>query len=403
MVERIDQDWLYRPSLQALLNLLGTDGGEAKVAGGAVRNALLGQPISDVDIATTLVPRDVMLRLKTAGHKIVPTGIEHGTVTAVIDGEAYEITTLRQDVEADGRHAKVLYGTDWKADARRRDLTINALYLNPDGSLYDPLNGLPDIEARNVRFIDDAETRIGEDYLRILRFFRFFAWYGKFRPDAEGLKACARLKDGLSSLSAERIWHELSKLLAAPDSGRAILWMCQTGVLGEVLPETEKWGIDALPGLIEAEQQQGWEVDCVLRLMAIVPPMPDRVESLGKRLKLPKKVRMRLSHWADTDDLQPALKKDAFYQCLYWQSSIAVGDKLRLAIARADDNSKKCLRQLKWLNRWQRPQFPLRGQHLIDQGMAAGPAISERMTELEKVWVAANFELSLDDLLNPAE
>jgi tRNA nucleotidyltransferase/poly(A) polymerase len=399
MVERIDQDWLARPSLQALLALLAEGEGEARIAGGAVRNALMDQPISDVDIATTLVPRDVMLRLKAAGHKVVPTGIEHGTVTAVLGGDAYEVTTLRQDVETDGRHAKVLYGTDWEADARRRDLTINALYLNADGSVYDPLNGLPDIEAQNVRFIDDAETRIREDYLRILRFFRFFAWYGRFRPDAEGLKACTRLKDGLSNLSAERIWHEISKLLAAPDPGRAVLWMRQTGVLSAILPETEKWGIDALSGLIEAERQHGWDVDCLLRLMAIVPPMAERVEELGKRLKLPKKVRLRLSFWAETDALQPALKKEAFYQWIYWQNSIAVGDKLRLAIARNDDKSKKCLRQLKWLNRWERPQFPLRGQLLIDQGMEAGPAISKRMSELEKVWVAANFELSVDELL----
>ena len=399
MTQRIDQDWLKRPSLQTLLALLTEGEGEARIAGGAVRNALLNQPISDVDIATTLVPRDVMLRLKAADQKAVPTGIEHGTVTAVVDGDAYEVTTLRRDVETDGRHAKVLYGTDWTADAARRDLTINALYLNADGTLFDPLNGLPDVEAQNVRFIDDAETRIREDYLRILRFFRFFAWYGRFRPDAEGLKACARLKDGLQDLSAERIWHELSKLLAAPDPGRAILWMRQTGVLSEVQPETEKWGIDALPGLIAAEQQQGWDADCLMRLMAIVPPIPERMDALGGRLKLPKKVRLRLQHWAAFGDLQPQLKKDAFYQWLYWRNTIAAADKLRLGIARDDENAKKCLRQLKWLNRWERPQFPLRGQHLIDQGMAAGPAISEKMAQLEKAWVEANFEPSLDDLL----
>ncbi|MEP0943060.1 MAG: CCA tRNA nucleotidyltransferase [Rhizobiaceae bacterium] len=402
MSERIDQSWLHHPSLQVLLGLLSEGDGEARIAGGAVRNALLGQAISDVDIATTLVPRDVMLRLKAAGHKAVPTGIEHGTVTAVVDGDAYEVTTLRQDVETDGRHARVLYGTDWVADAARRDLTINALYLNADGSLFDPLNGLPDVEAQNVRFIDDAETRIREDYLRILRFFRFFAWYGKFRPDADGLKASTRLKAGLSDLSAERIWHELSRLLAAPDPGRAVLWMRQTGVLSQVLPETEKWGIDALPGLIEAEQRHGWEADCLLRLMAIVPPMAERIDALASRLKLSKKVRSRLSQWSQVGDLQHALKKDGFYQWLYWQNTIAVADKLRLAIARDDDNSKKCLRQLKWLKRWERPQFPLKGQHLIDQGMTPGPAISEKMTQLEKIWVESNFAVSEEDLLDVA-
>lgn len=399
MAERIEQDWLSKPSLQELLRLLNEGEGEARIAGGAVRNALLGQAISDVDVATSLVPRDVILRLRDAGHKSVPTGIEHGTITAVLDGDAYEVTTLRQDIETDGRHAKVLYGTDWVTDARRRDLTINALYLNADGTVYDPLGGMQDVLSQTVRFIDNAETRIREDYLRILRFFRFFAWYGKFRPDAEGLKACTRLKDGLSGLSAERIWHELSRLLAAPDPSRSILWMRQTGVLSAVLPETEKWGIDALPGLIVAEQQHDWSPDGLLRLMAIIPPMQERVDALGKRLKLPNKVKSRLSLWAQATPLQPILKKDAFYQWLYWQNQLAVSDKLRLAIAKDDEYSKKCVRQLKWQNRWELPEFPLKGGDLIKLGMKAGPGISEKMRELEQIWVDSDFTSSRDELL----
>ncbi|MEP1208992.1 MAG: CCA tRNA nucleotidyltransferase [Rhizobiaceae bacterium] len=399
MAERIDQDWLARPSLQELLALLNEGDGEARIAGGAVRNALLDQAISDVDVATTLVPRDVILRLRNAGHKSVPTGIEHGTVTAVLDGDAYEVTTLRRDIETDGRHAKVLYGTDWVADAQRRDLTMNALYLNADGTVYDPLGGMQDVLSRTVRFIDDPETRIREDYLRILRFFRFFAWYGNFRPDAEGLKACTRLKDGLADLSAERIWHEMSRLLAAPDPSRALLWMRQTGVLAAILPETEKWGIDAVPGLVEAEREHGWDGDGLLRLMAIIPPMEERIASLAERLKLPNKVKARLLHWAGAGALQPALKKDAFYQWLYWQNQMAIQDRLRLAIAKSDENSKKSLRQLKWLNRWERPVFPLKGGDLIRFGMEPGPAISEKMRALEEKWVASNFEHSREKLL----
>ncbi len=399
MAEPIEQDWIARPSLLQLLRLLNEAGGEARIAGGAVRNALLDQPISDVDIATNLVPRDVILRMQAAGHKTVPTGIEHGTVTVVLEGDAYEVTTLRRDIETDGRHAKVLYGTDWVADASRRDLTINALYLNADGTVYDPLGGMQDVLSQTVRFIDDAETRIKEDYLRILRFFRFFAWYGKFRPDAEGLKACTRLKGGLSELSAERIWHELSRLLAAPDPSRAILWMRTTGVLSAVLPETEKWGIDALPGLMAAEQQQGWQIDGLLRLMAIIPPMEERVSAISDRLKLPNKVKSRLRNWAQVEPLNAALNQDPFNQWLYWQNQTAVGDKLHLAIAKNDAESKKLLRQLKWLKRWNRPEFPLRGGDLINLGMAAGPAISEKLLELEQAWVNSNFTAPKDELL----
>lgn len=409
MGERIDQDWLKKPSLQALLGLLNENQSlvehevQARIAGGAVRNALLDQPISDVDIATTLVPRDVILRLQQTGHKAVPTGIDHGTITAVVDGDAYEVTTLRQDIETDGRHAKVLYGTDWTADARRRDLTINALYLNSDGTVFDPLGGMQDVLSQNVRFIDDAETRIREDYLRILRFFRFFAWYGRFRPDAEGLKACGRLKDGLASLSAERVWHELVKLLAAPDPGRAILWMRQTGVLSKILPETEKWGIDALPGLIIAEGKHDWSPDPLLRLISIVPPMPDRIGELGKRLKVPNTVSTRLNAWCTAQLPDAGLKKQDFYRWLYWQNETGVSDRLKLAIAKDDRDSKKHKRQLKWLAKWDRPKFPLRGQDLLDKGRSPGPEISKELAELEVAWVGSDFQLGRDDLLAKIE
>jgi len=398
MANKIDQKWLNAPNLQKLLALLNEDGGEARIAGGAVRNALLDQPISDVDIATTLVPKDVILRLKAAGYKTVPTGIEHGTITAVMGKDTYEVTTLREDIETDGRHARVRYGKDWEKDARRRDLTINGLYLDAEGVVYDPLNNLPDVYSQTVRFIDNAETRIREDYLRILRFFRFFAWYGKFRPDAEGLKACARLKEGLEDLSAERIWQELAKLFAAPDPSRAILWMRTTGVLSAVLPETEKWGIDALQGLMRAEQSNKWQPDALLRLMAIIPPQQERVKTLVARLKLSNKIRDRLKAWADTPD-PDALKQGEFEQWLYWQNNQAVSDRLHLAIAREGDNSKKFIRQLKWQSRWKKPKFPVRGQDLLDGGMKPGPKVSKRLKALETRWVESGFALGKADLL----
>lgn len=198
-----------------------------------------------------------------------------------------------------GRHAVVAFGRDWQADANRRDFTINALYADAEGKVYDLVGGLKDLEDRNLRFIGEAEERIREDYLRILRFFRFFAWYGAGRPDAQGLKACARLKDGLSGLSVERVWMELKKLLSAPDPHRAILWMRQTGVLTAILPESEKWGIDSMVPLVETEKALGWEPDALLRLAAILPPYLPRIEELAKRLRLSRAETATLVEWAE--------------------------------------------------------------------------------------------------------
>ena len=399
MSDKIDQPWLQKPSLQTLLSLLQEGGEEARVNGGAVRNAIMGMPVNDVDVSTTLVPRDVMLRAKAAGYKVVPTGIEHGTVTVVIDDDAFEVTTLRSDVETDGRHAKVLYGRDWEVDARRRDLTMNALYCDADGKVFDPLGGMPDVLSKTVRFIDDAETRIREDYLRILRFFRFFAWYGQFRPDAEGLKACARLKEELASLSVERIWMELSKLFAAPDPSRAILWMRQTGVLTAVLPESEKWGIDNMQPLMRMEQENNWAPDSLLRMMSILPPDPDKMKSLVTRLKLPNKVRDRLVGWAETPKPDADWKQPEFEQWLYRQNIQGVEDTLRLSSIVTDAPAKKFLRQLKWLKRYVRPVFPIKGQDLLNQGVQAGPQVSEIMQKLESEWVESGFKLSREELL----
>ena len=251
---RIDADWLRDADLQRLLAALsgpGEDGGEAELArvvGGAIRNTILGQPVSDIDIATTCPPAVTVARATAAGFKTVPTGIEHGTVTVIANRRPFEVTTLRRDVETNGRHAVVAFGRDWQADAERRDFTINALYCEADGTVVDLVGGLADIERQTLRFIGDASARIEEDYLRILRFFRFFAWYGAGRPDGDGLRAATRLKGGLTKLSAERVWAELRKLLAAPDPSRALLWARQTGVLTLILPESERWGIDGITG-----------------------------------------------------------------------------------------------------------------------------------------------------------
>ncbi|MDA8869943.1 CCA tRNA nucleotidyltransferase [Rhizobiaceae bacterium] len=393
-MKRIEGDWLAKPSLRTLFDVLGDCNTPVRVNGGAVRNALLGEPVADVDISTPLLPAETMRRLKAAGHKAVPTGLDHGTVTAVVDGDAYEVTTLRRDVETDGRRAVVAFTTDWREDALRRDLTMNALYCDPDGAVFDPLDGLSDVERRVVRFVEDADRRIREDRLRILRFFRFFAWYGQHRPDADGLKACARQRDGIAALSAERIWAEFSKLLAAPDPTRAVLWMRQTSVLKEVLPEGDKWGIDNLAPLIAAEVEHGWKPDAMLRLMAILPPAEPTMAALSKRLKLPNLARDRLKKWSATP-LPPIEDEHAFARTLYRADRQALVDRLRLAISKGENREAMLVQALTW----ERPTFPLRGADLIAQGMDAGPEVSKRLAELEERWINSDFKASGESLL----
>ncbi len=395
---KIEGEWLQEPSLQTVLSLLSTDAAPARVNGGAVRNALLNEPVADVDISTVLLPQDVIATVEQAGHKAVPTGIDHGTITVIVDGHAFEVTTLRRDVATDGRRAVVAYTDDWREDALRRDLTMNALYCDADGTVFDPLDGLTDLQSRTVRFIEDAETRINEDYLRILRFFRFFAWYGRHRPDAAGLKACAKLKDGIEMLSVERIWHEFSKLLAAPDPTRAVLWMRTTGVMAKVLPEGDRWGIDSLAPFIELEHAEGWEPDAVLRIMAILPPDVERMKALAVRLKLPNTVRDRLTAWANATVPRTCQSDDELAKFLYRADLNALKDRTRLAMI--DKAMRDDLRSLlDLIETYERPVFPLRGGDLIEAGMTPGPSISERLSGLEKRWIDSGFTLSSDSLL----
>lgn len=405
-------EWLEDAELQRLLAALNTDGEEARIAGGAVRNALLGEAVADVDIATTTLPEETARRAEAAGFKTVPTGIEHGTVTVIAAGKGYEVTTLRADVETDGRRAKVVFGRDWKADAERRDFTINALYAEADGTVVDFVGGQADLESRTLRFIGDAETRIREDYLRILRFFRFFAWYGTGRPDAEGLKACARLKDGLERLSAERVWAELKKLLAAPDPSRALLWMRQAGVLTKALPESEKWGIDAIHGLVAAERDLGWAADALLRLEAIVPPDAERMTALAERLKLSNAEAERLTAWAAAPKLEPMATESELARKIYRSGRQPIVDRLRLSLASARSraaNDNDALveaggysRLLKFAGKWTAPKFPLKGADLQAIGISTGPEMGKLLKRLEEEWVEADFRLNRDALLERA-
>jgi len=405
--------WLADRHLQKLLAVLCADGEEARIVGGAVRNTLMGMPVTDIDIATTTVPDETVSRATAAGFKVVPTGAAHGTITVIVAGRGYEVTTLRADIDTDGRRATVRFGRDWRADAERRDLTINALYAGADGTVVDLVGGVADLESRTVRFIGDSERRIREDYLRILRFFRFFAWYGAGRPNADGLRACARLKEGLDQLSAERVWGELKKLLSAPDPWRALLWMRQAGVLSRVLPESEKWGIDAVHALVRSEKELNWPADPLLRLAAIVPPDAARMVTLGERMRFSRAEADRMKAWALGAPIPSGMTESALGAMLYEGNVQAIIDRLRLSLAAArgravEDTSAMIeaggyARLLAFALAWSRPVFPLKAADLKAIGAEDGRALGILFRELESAWVGSGFSLSRDELLARAE
>ncbi len=293
-----DADWLRHGEVARLLAALDCDGEEARVVGGAVRNALLNLAVDEIDVATTAVPDEVVRRVTGAGWKSVPTGIEHGTVTVVIDGKPFEVTTLRQDVETYGRHAKVAFGRDWRTDAERRDFTINALSASAAGKVHDYVGGIADIAARRVRFIGEPRERIAEDFLRILRFFRFHAWYGDGAPDTAGLHASILARAGLETLSRERVRMELLKLLLAPRPTPTLVVMAETGILGLVLG-----GVPLLAGfenMAKVEAATGRGADAVRRLGALNVLVREDAERLAERLRLSNAEAERLvalEHW----------------------------------------------------------------------------------------------------------
>lgn len=405
--------WFQSGTLTRVLDLLNGDGAETRIVGGAVRNSLMGFPVADIDLATTLPPQEVIARSRDAGFKAIPTGIDHGTVTLVVDGTPFEVTTLRRDVTTDGRHAEVAFGTDWQEDANRRDLTINGLYADRHGAVIDLVDGVRDIERGTVRFIGQAEARVAEDYLRVLRFFRFFAYYGQFRPDADGLRAAARARDKLDTLSAERIWSELKKLLAAPDPGRALLWMRQSGVLTAVLPESEKWGIDAIPSLVETGAAFGWLPDPMLRLAAIVPPDTERLAALSERLRLSRAESGWLRAFASAPVVKPDLAGTALDRMLYRQGEPGILARLRLAVASAraqgeaspDQMANGLLLQalLKRAEAFEKPVLPVSGADLIAAGIAPGPKLGEILSLMENHWVERNFAPDRDALMEKLE
>ena len=403
-----DAGWLRTPELAAVMAALGGAEGTTRVVGGAVRNALMGLPVEDIDLATRLTPDRVSERAEAAGLKVVPTGIDHGTVTVVARGTPFEVTTLRADVETFGRRARVAFTDDWEADAARRDFTMNALYCAADGTLFDPVGGLADIASRSVRFIGDADARIAEDYLRILRFFRFFAHYGDGRPDGDGLRACVRGKDGLAQLSAERVWMELKRLLAATDPGRALLWMRTADILRRILPETVD--TDAIAGLVAFEAAQRLAPDPLLRLLALIDLRPGTIDGLAGRLKLSRREHRRLADAAAAPapaaDWNPVPEKGPLGPALYRHGGDAVRDRLALAAARAHvaGEAEAGFAALFSATRtWAVPEFPLAAGDLLAAGHQPGPELGALLKRLEEAWIASGFALDKDTLLTAAK
>jgi poly(A) polymerase len=388
--------WLREGALARLLAVLDGDGEEARVVGGAVRNALLGEPISEFDIATTALPDEAIRRTTAAGFKPVPTGIEHGTVTVVIDGQPFEVTTLRQDVETFGRHARVRFGRDWRIDAERRDFTMNALSATADGTVFDYVGGLADLEARRVRFIGDAATRIAEDYLRILRFFRFHAAYGHGPPDPAGLAACIAGRAGLEQLSRERVRMELFKLLLAREAVAAFTVMTESGILVPVLG-----GVPDLAGFADMETIEaaaGLQADPVHRLAALAVRIPEDGDRLWQRLRLSNADHERLLVMGDGWWRVSPQPETASRALLYRLGPDHFRDRVLLAFARSSAGpSDAAWRALVSLpERWSVPVFPLKAADFIARGIAKGPALGAAMRAAEEAWIAADFPAAAD-------
>lgn len=371
MTERLTAPWMEREDLAALVAALGH--GNARYVGGAVRDSLLGQPVKDIDMATLLTPEEVMQRLWDAGIRHVPTGIEHGTVTAVLPGGPVEITTLRHDVATDGRRATVAFATDWREDAARRDFTINALYADPaSGEIFDWFGGLDDLVARRVRFIGDARQRIREDHLRILRYFRFQARFGTMPADQEAEGACAELASTLKGLSRERVGMETMNLLGLPDPAPTVARMAQLGVLAVILPEARP---EALAALVSVEQAQEIAPDAIRRLAALLPPQVSLAEQVASRFRLSGAQKKRLAVAAGRDE---ALSEP---RALAYRLGIE-GALDRFLIAGADTAA---------LRDWDIPAFPLKGGQIVARGVGAGPEVARLLRRVEDRWIAEGF------------
>jgi poly(A) polymerase len=390
--------WLKTGPAASVLQLLNADGEEARVVGGAVRNALLDLPIGDVDIATTALPEEVVRRARAAGIKSVPTGIEHGTVTLVADTHPFEVTTLREDTETFGRRAKVAFGRDWVRDAQRRDFTINGLSVDAQGRVHDYVGGLDDIAARRVRFIGEPSRRIAEDYLRILRFFRIHAVYGAGEPDRSGYLACIAGRAGLAGLSAERIRAEILKLMVADGAADAVHAMTDGGLLLSIFGGVAYIGPFA--AAISIERALALAPDPVRRLGALAVAVTEDAKRVATRLRLTNAETKALDSMGHRWWRLGGMDEVRARRRLYRLGEDRYRDRLVLAWARSGDPSDATSwRQLAALPaRWSAPKFPLKAADFIARGIAEGPALGQVLALAEDAWLAAEFPLDRSSL-----
>ena len=386
-IDPAQHGWMTAPETVAVMAALG----EARFVGGAVRNALLGASVVDIDIAVPMPPSEALARLTARNIKVVETGIDHGTVTAVAGHHAFEITSLRRDVETDGRHAKVVFTDDWAEDAARRDFTINALYASADGEIFDYATGVEDLIAGRVRFMGEARTRIAEDYLRVLRLFRFHAWYGRGEIDAEGLRAAAEARDKLKTLSAERVAKELLRLLEAGNPAPVLRVMAAAGILPEILPGALQ--LPRLERLAEIEAENSFSREPVLRLAALLPDNGEAAHSTSDRLRLSNADRLRLEQVLSGEHIAAGLSARDARQLLYRFGTACFRDKVLLQWASAPRATGALAWRmlLKMAESWQRPRFPLTGRDVIEAGVPEGPEVGRILGLVEDWWIQTDF------------
>ena len=400
-IPKISAPWLTSSSSRLLAQMFAHSAYTARFVGGVVRNALLGEIINDFDVATDAPPEQVMELAQKAGFKAIGTGLAHGTVTIIIEKVVFEITTLRVDLQTDGRHAQIAFTDDWRKDAARRDFTMNALYADFDGTIFDPLGGYEDLVARRVRFIGCAKDRIIEDYLRILRFFRFNAQYGDGPLDEPGLSACVRLQAGLSGLSAERIGAEFLRLLVAKNAAPVLKVMFAYGL---ILPLT---GLVPLLhrflNLLELEHALDRSPDAIERLGALFMLAPGNENRLAARLRLSNRQKYSVQLWGRAAVLHRKMSKTEARLALY-----KLGEDYQMSVVISWLRSGDARMNIQWRklydlpSDWQPPRFPLKGEDLVASGMTPGPVIGQTLRSLEKDWLVSDFRLDREELLKRA-
>jgi poly(A) polymerase len=394
-------NWLHQSTTRAVFASLEDGGHDVRAVGGCVRNSLLGQPVKDIDFATTAKPEETIKAAEAAGLKAIPTGIEHGTITIVADGVPHEVTTLRRDVETDGRRATVAFTDDWREDASRRDFTLNALYADKAGNVYDPVDGYGDLRAGRIRFIGDASERIREDYLRILRFFRFSGYYGGGQMDEVGLAACVEQANQLSTLAGERIQSEMKALMLAPAVTDVAATMQATGLFAHLL--NRSGDIPSLIRLIAVEKTLNTEPDPLRRLAALFLHTAVDADHLRQTFKLSNKDADRLHAMVNPNPAtEPGLPEQNLRAHLYRSSSETFQDQLLLTWARSEtsvtDQDRTAL--FHYGGRWQPPAFPLQGEDVLALGVEPGPQIGAVLASVEAWWVEHDFKPSRDILID---